>query len=309
MKVLIIGLGSIGKKHLKEIQTYDPGIEIFALRSNSNAEKYSHVTDVYNLNEIERLYIDFAIVSNPTSEHKNTISQLEQFRIPLFIEKPLYFSLEIEALVNSIASSGIKSYVACNLRFLDCIRFIKDQLSQIFPKRLNEVNVYCGSYLPDWRPGVDFRKSYSSLVGLGGGVHLDLIHELDYLYWIFGNPIMVKRNLRSKSSLSIPTYDYANYLLDYNGFSANVVLNYYRKDPKRSFELVFEDETWNVDLLNNQITSNGKKMFSSEQRIADTYKIQMDYFINCLTSKGDTFNTITDAYNVLRIALDDDITR
>ena len=141
-----------------------------------------------------------------------------------------------------ITNKGIKSYVACNLRFLDCISFIKDNLPQLLNKKLNEVNVYCGSYLPDWRPNADFRAAYSAKAELGGGVHLDLIHELDYVYWLLGIPKQVNRTFKSQSSLSIGSIDYANYILDYNGFCANVVLNYYRRDSKRTLELVFEDE-------------------------------------------------------------------
>jgi predicted dehydrogenase len=304
MKILIVGLGSIGKKHVKAIKSILPNAEIFALRSKINAEKLPGVTNIFNLVEIASVTIDFAIIANPTSEHKRTIEQLTKYDFPLFIEKPVSSLLDIEDLINSINSKRISTYVACNLRFLDCIKFIKEKLPQMQNKKLNEVNVYCGSYLPDWRPNIDFRKTYSAIAELGGGVHIDLIHELDYIYWLFGTPKEVKRYFRSQSSLSVSSFDYANYVLDYNGFCASVVLNYYRRDPKRSLELVFEDETWNIDLLKNQITCNNQTIFSSEQRIANTYQTQMEYFINCFSEKTKTFNTISDAYNVLKICLD-----
>lgn len=303
MKILVIGLGSIGQKHIKALRSILPQVEIYALRSNREAVNQPGMTNLYDLTEIDSLTIDFAIIANPTSEHKKTISRLIKYRFPLFIEKPVYSSLTIEAEVNAAISNRILTYVACNLRFLNCIKFIKKKLAQIQNKKLNEVNVYCGSYLPDWRPNTDFRKTYSAIAELGGGVHFDLIHELDYLYWLFGIPKKVIRNFRSQSSLSISAFDYANYLLDYEDFCASIVLNYYRKDPKRSFELVFNDETWSVDLLKNQITCNDNIIFSSEQRIADTYQIQMEYFINCIREKVPTFNSITDAYCVLKICL------
>src|SRR5665647_16995 len=296
MKVLLIGLGSIGKKHVKAIQAIQSDAEIFALRSNKEAEKFEGVTNIYSQEDIGILSADFGIISNPTSEHKKSITQLIEYNIPLFIEKPLHSSLDIKELIDSINSKGIFTYIACNLRFLDCIRFVKDNLLQMQNKRLNEVNVYCGSYLPDWRPNVDFRKTYSANAGLGGGVHIDLIHELDYLYCLFGLPKEIKRSFRSQSSLSISAFDYANYTLDYNSFCASVILNYYRRDTKRSLELVFEDETWEIDLLKNQIICNSKMIFSSEQRIADTYQTQMAYFINSLNEKTITFNSISDAY-------------
>lgn len=303
MKVLIIGLGSIGKKHLNTINSILTNSSIFALRSKIDAEEFPGITNIYDLIEIGSVTIDFAIISNPTSGHKKTIAQLIPFGIPLFIEKPLYSSLDIEDLVNLVETKGINTYVACNLRFLDCIRFVKNKLSQSQYQKLNEVNVYCGSYLPDWRPNVDFRKNYSANAELGGGVHIDLIHELDYLYWFFGIPKTVNYKFKNHSSLAISSLDYANYILDYNDFCASVVLNYYRRDSKRTLELVFEDETWNIDLLKNQITCDNQILFSSEQRIEDTYQTQMEYYIHCLSEKKDTFNTISDAYNVLKICL------
>lgn len=303
MNILIIGLGSIGKKHANALKSILPGAEIFALRSNRISEILPEITNIYSFDEIKSIVVDFAIIANPTSEHKKTIEQLSEYCIPLFIEKPIYSSLDIEDAVNTVISKEIKTYVACNLRFLDCIKFIKEKLLRTQNKRINEVNVYCGSYLPDWRPNVDFRKTYSAIPELGGGVHIDLIHELDYLYWLFGTPKSVTRKFKNQSSLAISAYDYANYILDYDGFCANVVLNYYRRDPKRSLELVFDDETWEIDLLKNQIICRYQTIFSSEQRIIDTYQTQMEYFINSLNEKTNTFNTLSDAYNVLKICL------
>ena len=303
MKILVVGLGSIGGKHVKTIKSLQPQAEIFALRSRKDAEKHPEVTNIYNFDEIALIAFDFAIIANPTSEHKKTLNQLIQFGFPLFIEKPIYSSLDIKDTVDTIIRKGIQTYVACNLRFLDCIKFIKEKLTQMQNKKLNEVNVYCGSYLPDWRPNVDFKKAYSANAKLGGGVHIDLIHELDYLYWLFGIPKDVSSIFRSRSSLAISSFDFVNYILEYDGFCATVVLNYYRRDPKRTLELVFDDETWNIDLLKNQITCNNQILFSSGQRIADTYQTQMEYYIHCLSKKTDTFDTISDAYNVLKICL------
>ena len=304
MKILIIGLGSIGKKHVRSILSILPDAEIFALRSKREANSFLEVKNIFSYTEIASIAADFAIIANPTSEHKKTIIQLIEYEIPLFIEKPLYSSLDIKELIESIRRKKIFSYVACNLRFLDCIKFAKDKLSEMQNKKLNEVNVYCGSYLPDWRPNVDYTDTYSANAELGGGVHIDLIHELDYLYWLFGNPRAISRNFKSQSSLSIEAFDYANYLLDYEGFCANIVLNYYRKDPKRSLELVFEDETWSFNLLNNQVKSGENIIFESEQRITDTYLLQMEYFINSISLRNESFNTVFDANEVLKICLE-----
>lgn len=304
MNVLIIGLGSIGKKHVDAIKSLVNNSKIYALRSNCNINQYLDVINIYDLKCIPTLSLDFIIISNPTSEHRKTIEEIIEYNLPVFIEKPIDSNLKIASLIKRIEEKKLMTYVACNLRFLDCISYVKDYLNSKQTSILNEVNVYCGSYLPDWRPNVDYRKVYSAIPELGGGVHLDLIHELDYLYWFFGIPKKVNRIFRSQSSLTIFSHDYANFVLEYDGFCSNVILNYYRKEPKRSLELVFEKETWEIDLLKNKIMSNNRIIFLSNQRIPDTYILQMEYFIKCVKFKSETFNTMMNAFDVLKICIE-----
>jgi predicted dehydrogenase len=305
MKVLILGLGSIAKKHVAALQSISDSFQIHALRSSKSANNYQSVIDLYSIEEAQTNTYDFAIVSNPTSEHEKGIELLKVLNCPLFIEKPLFHNLSIEKTVNDITRQGLYTYVACNLRFLDSLNYIKRFVVES-DKKINEVNAYCGSYLPEWRKGTDFRKAYSTIPELGGGVHIDLIHEIDYLYWLFGSPSDVHRVFTHKSTLEIEAYDYANYCLEYPSFCASVILNYYRRDAKRCLEVVMEDETIEVDLLRNEVKSpDGKILFKSDQTILDTYKAQMEYFINQIsTGKRDSFNTIMDAYHVLQICLE-----
>lgn len=306
MKVLIIGLGSIGKKHAMAIREIKPHAEIFALRHTKNVESYENVINLFDKKDINFEVFDFIIISNPTSEHKKTLEELLQFKVPLFIEKPIHSSLDIEEVVNKIKTKNIINYVACNLRFLGCIEFVKENINMPHYGQLNEVNIYCGSYLPSWRPESNYRNVYSSKPELGGGVHLDLIHEIDYAYWLFGKPLKTTRTFRNNSSLQIEACDYAVYLLEYDNFCVNIVLNYYRRDPKRSLELVFENSTLKVDLLKNQVACNNEIIFQSGNSIKDTYRTQIEYFINCLKNQTQTMNTVNDAFNVLEICLEND---
>lgn len=303
MNVLIIGLGSIARKHVFALRQIDEEFQIYALRSELGSSPVDGVTNIYSLNELTGINVDFVIISNPTSAHIPAIHTALSFYCPLFIEKPLYHTLEIEETLNRIKELGIVTYVACNLRFLKCLDFVKMELEKR-SRRINEVNVYCGSYLPEWRPKIDFRNIYSANADLGGGVHIDLIHELDYLYWFFGMPEAVHALRKSRSTLCIHACDYANYTLDYSTFCANVVLNYYRRDPKRTLELVFENETWTVDLRTNIVVSGERILFNSSQTILDTYTDQLGYFIQLIKNKkNNSFNSINDAYNVLKICL------
>lgn len=304
MKALVIGLGSIARKHIAALRMLDPDVEIVALRSNPHASEEDGVKNAYTLAEAVGEKPDFVIVSTPTACHGDTIETALAIGVPLFIEKPLIHTLpEAEKIACLIEKSGKLNYVACNLRFLECLRFLKERLADR-DIRVNEVNSYCGSWLPGWRPGVDFRAVYSARPELGGGVHIDLIHEIDTLYWLFGMPGAVVRTFRNSSSLGIDAVDYANYCMSYPGFCASVVLNYYRRDYRRTLEIVCEDSTLMVDLARNTVLENGNVIFESSRTIADTYISQMEYFLQLIKSGSTTsFNTVSDAVATLRMAL------
>lgn len=302
MRVLIVGLGSIAKKHINALKIIDSSINIYALRSNIHSENINGVINIYNLDEIYNLNIDFLIISNPTGVHYKYLDLLKVLKKPLFIEKPLFDMVGKvqDNLVDAIIKSNIPTYVACNLRFLDCIIEIKEILKS---ERVNEVNVYCGSYLPNWRLNIDYRTVYSANKEMGGGVHLDLIHELDYVYWLYGEPLRTNSTFSNKSSLNITAYDYANYIWEYDQFTVNITLNYYRKDTKRSLEIVCDSGTYYVDLLQNTIKFNNQIVFKSEQQIIDTYENQLKFFMERVIHNNDKFNSIDQSYNILRLCL------
>ena len=305
MNILIIGLGSIARKHISAIRSVVKNSDIYALRSSMNAEKIEGITNLFDLKD-NTIKFDFAIISNPTQLHYKFIEELSSHNLNLFIEKPPVHSLEeIDSLIDKVNKQGIKTYVACNLRFHPCIAYLKDILNKKLEKRINEVNIYCGSFLPDWRPNKDFRKIYSVNPEMGGGVHLDLFHEIDYAHWLFGTPIKVHCLKRNVSTIDIKAVDYANYILEYKNFTANIVLNYYRRDAKRSLEIVFDDETWTIDLIkNNIITSTNEIIFNaSDFSILETYESQMKYFINCLKTNKKQMNNFIESIEILKICL------
>lgn len=304
MNILIIGLGSIAKKHILALKQLNIITKIYALRSKPNSEDLEGVISIYDLNKID-LFFDFAIISNPTNLHFKYIELLAEKGVNLFIEKPPISSLEnIEILEKMIQESEIMTYVACNLRFHPCIQYIKEHLISN-TKRINEINIYCGSYLPTWRPNKNFRDIYSVKPEMGGGVHLDLFHELDYTTWLFGFPEKSHYVLRNVSSLKIDAIDYANYFLEYESFSVNIILNYYRKDAKRSIEIIFEDETWTIDLIRNYIKNQNEIIIyeNSDFAIEKTYYLQMQYFIEHSINKRKPMNCLKESLDVLKICL------
>lgn len=305
MNVLIVGYGSIAKKHVNALNQLDRDFNIYALRSNKEAKEIEGIINIFELDAFKDKF-DFAIISNPSNLHVQTIKDLLPLKCPLFIEKPSVHELGgVDDLLALVNEAGVSTYIGCNLRFLECLSFFKDKVNEIGLSQINEVNVYAGSYLPDWRPGTDYLKSYSANADMGGGAHLDLIHELDYVYWFFGNPISSKKTLRNKSSIGIKAVDYANYLFEYETFEANVILNYYRKKAKRSIELLYGEHILYVDLLKNTVSLDDELIFESSGIILDTYKKQLDYFIHNCVENQSSFNTLEDSINVMKMCLND----
>ena len=304
MRVLIIGLGSIGRKHIRVLRELIPAIEIFALRSNPVSSNEDGITSLYGYENIPEK-IDFFLVASPTVFHLEVIQKLIKYKKPLFIEKPVLHELNKEGfdLGGKLIAEKIFTYVGCPLRFHPCIRFLNDELANN-SYRLNEVNVYCGSYLPDWRPGRDFREVYSSRPELGGGVHLDLIHEIDYTYFLFGKPQEVQSSFLSRSSLEIEASDYAHYLLGYDNFPVSITLNYFRPIPKRSIELVFEKSIRYVDLISSTITDEHSNVIFSEPIDQHSLlKRQMNAFLDAIREGKPSPNSFEESIEVLKICL------
>jgi predicted dehydrogenase len=302
MKILIIGYGSIARKHVTAARELFASLEIEALRSSRSAEEHPGIRNIYAIGEA--VHPDFVIVSNPTNLHADAIREACALGVPLMIEKPVLDSLAEAAEVRDIINSRkLITYIACNLRFHPALVFLKEAVKG---KRVNEVSVYCGSYLPDWRPGRDFRTIYSANAEMGGGVHLDLIHELDYCCWLFGMPQRSTSTLRSASSLDITAIDYAHYLLEYPGFCASITLNYFRHQTKRTLEIVFEDATWTLDLPSCLVTdNNGQTIFSAPFSIQDTYREQLRYFTDAIKNDVQPMNSLEEGLDILKICVNE----
>ena len=307
MNILIIGLGSISKKHIASIQNVVKKPRIFGLRSNKlKSGKIKGVKNIFDFNELPKK-IDFTIISNPSHLHYGSIIDSLNLNCPLFIEKPVLSTIKNSSYISGlIKKKGILTYVACNLRFHPLIKLLKKKLNNKI-KQINQVNVYCGSFLPNWRKNNNYRKSYSSDPAMGGGVHLDLIHELDYCIWIFGKPLRLYVNKRSVSTLDIKSIDSALYILEYENYNVNINLNYFRVDSKREIEVLLDNDTLIGDLLKNSLKSMkmNKIIYSGNYEIMDTYVSQMKHFTENLSTGNRIMNDFDEALSILKLCLNE----
>lgn len=243
LSALVIGYGSIGKRHADILNSMDT-ISNVAVLSSQYHLPYETIT---SLEEIPKLNPNYIVVASNTALHYKQLVFLENYLNgkKILVEKPLFDVFDDLKIKNN------QVFVGYNLRFHPIMQLIKEK---IVDRNLWNIQVFCGSYLPDWRPGRDYRETSSAKHETGGGVLLDLSHELDYIQWILG-PIDIEYAVSNKvSDLKIETDD----LLLLSGKSANgtyfqVTLNYFTRKPIRQIMIDGEGISIQADLVDNSL--------------------------------------------------------
>ncbi len=208
--VLICGLGSAGRRHLKNLKTL--GCQPFVLYRTFRATIADELSDPWpstsDLEEALSYKPRVAVIANPTSKHLEVALAAARAGCHLFIEKPLSNSLAgCRELVDIVCRNRLVTMIGCQFRFHPLLLSLRRQLSE---GRLGEVlgaRAEWGEYLPDWHPWEDYRASYSAQSELGGGVILTLIHPLDYLMWLFGPVSETQAAIRRVPSLQTGVSD------------------------------------------------------------------------------------------------------
>ena len=302
MKVAFIGLGSIAKKHIHALNIINKDISLYAVRHREKASKQNGVINVV-FSDLKNLDLDAIIISNPSVFHAQNILELVELDTPIMVEKPICVSMDQLKQLDEISRhSAPLIYTACNLRFHPLITFLKAYLQREKPK-IFEVSAYCGSYLPSWRENADYENTYSAKANMGGGVHLDLIHEFDYLSFLFGKPNKVEKFYAKRSDLKIDSIDYAHYRIDFENFTATNTLNYFRRDSKRTLEIVTENDTILLDFINGNIKllMEDKTLFEVDKNAMFlSYVNQMNYFLSLFENKQEPMNTLDESIDIIR---------
>lgn len=308
-KIAFVGLGSIAKRHLKNVTTLLDGrgdeYQIDLYRSSVNSPLHEEIVPLVNyiylyVNALplDRMY-DVVFVTNPTSMHYETIEKFCKNTKSFFIEKPIFDSTDIdESFFDKL--EGIESYVACPLRYNAVLQYVKENVDL---KRVYSARAISSSYLPDWRPGQDYRKCYSAHKDLGGGVAIDLIHEWDYLTWLFGTPKTCHTIQTKISDLEIDSEDVALYIAKTDKTTIELHLDYYGREPIRVLQLFMPDDTIECDLIKGTIhylkTHKGIKL--ENERNAFQMR-EIERFFDIVDDKIKNDSTPGHAYRVLKIA-------
>lgn len=307
MRVCFVGLGSIATRHIKNLkELYQDGIIIDLLRSSCNNGREWEIDGMvnkiyYDLSNLPKNY-DAIFITNPTGMHYETLKACHEYGRNFFIEKPV-FETGRENIDQLSLKEEKQYYVACPLRYTNVIQYLK--------KNINFADIYSircisSSYLPEWRPGIDYRKTYSARKELGGGVATDLIHEWDYICYLFGKPDKVLNLFGKKSHLEINSEDIAIYIAEYKERLVELHLDYFGKVPIRKIELFCKQDTVEADLIEQKIVFKSENKVIDFKESRDSYQQkELIHFFDIVNGKCQSDNSIEEACMTLRIARGD----
>lgn len=303
-RIAFCGLGSIGKRHLRNtvryLQERHYDFRIDAVRSGAGTalpeELACYISCEYSYEDEIPADYDIIFITNPSSEHGECIKRYSHNTRSMFIEKPLVDDIRWQF---PEMPEGLICYVACPLRYTRLLQYVKGHIDC---SRAYSVRSICSTYLPDWHPGEDYRKSYSAHRRMGGGVSVDLIHEWDYLIWLFGMPDNVTGIGRKVSELEIDSEDIAVYVGCTDKRIYEVHLDYFGREEKRILEMYFPTETVTADLRGGKLRfSGGKEISMHEER--DEYQMrEIAHFFDIIRGVCENDNDINGAMHTLKIA-------
>jgi predicted dehydrogenase len=245
MKGLVVGGGSIGSRHLRNLK--ELGVAQLGLVEPDAARREALAAQVVlrvfpSLAEGFDWSPDFVVVATPTDLHAEQTLEAVRRGFAVFVEKPLsHTATNISSIVELVERKKLISLVGCNMRFHPGPAKVKQLLDERRLGRILFARIHVGSYLPEWRPGSDYRRNYAARAATGGGCILDCIHEIDLARWYLGEVLSVFCCAAHLSSLEIETEDVAILVCRHEqGSLSEIHLDYVQRTYERGCQIVGE---------------------------------------------------------------------
>jgi len=313
MDALIIGLGSIGTRHLNNLFTL--GIKQVSVFREMN------INPIGNMPENVKIFSDFdkalnqqpdiAVISNPTSMHLAYTQKVLKADCHIYLEKPVSHNLDgLMQLLEFQAKKQSVIQVGCQLRCHPHLLMIKEWINQDKLGKIYSVVSDFGEYLPGWHPWEDYKKSYTARKDQGGGIILTIIHEIDYLYWLFG-PLSVEHAMGGNlTDLEMDVEDTALIAMkSEKDVLIHLRLDYWRKPPKRTLNIVAEkgEVLWDFHKRELSFYAGGElvntNILSSEWDRNDLFLDMMQNFLMATKGNESVCSPLNEGIEVLKLAL------
>lgn len=315
---LVVGYGSIGKRHIANIGDMYPEATISLLRHNSGLsekEMQKHaITNCYtSLQEAIESRPKYAILANPASLHLDIANSLAEHGIHLLIEKPLAVDTQgVEQLLATCRNNSVQLLVGYNLRFLPSLQKFRALVQENYIGTPLSVRAEVGQNLKSWRPDMDYRQSVSAQRSLGGGALLELSHEIDYLLWLFRSITSVSGVTPKSSKLEIDVEDSVHAVLEFQPTKGSMIygtlsMDFVRQDPVRTCVVIGSRGSLRWDCLRGTIeqfrANDGQwtLVYGEQEEVAQTYTTELRHFLDCVHGYSSPCITGKDGYAVLQV--------
>lgn len=249
MTFLVIGGGSIGKRHIKNLQSLG-FTNIYCLKRNADEQfaRDNKVKVISALSQLKNISIDAAIICTPTSLHNEGLKIAVELKAAVLMEKPLIHDEEglIEAgeILRGVDRPFLMGFM---LRFHPLVQKIASLLKEKYLGEVYSARLEFGSYLPYWHPWENYKESYAAKKDLGGGVINTITHELDLMQYFFGDPISVNCTKANFNKLHIEVEEIAEAVFEYDNKLISLHIDYLQKDYDRRIRILCDEGTieWN----------------------------------------------------------------
>ena len=305
--IAIVGMGSAGRRHFNVIRKLFPQKKISIIRSGKGEKCPEDELANYNFSSISEaceIKIDAAIIASPANLHIEQSEELIKRKIHVLIEKPISISKDKVMHLHKLAhENSVVAQLGYVLRHNKSLQYFNSIIKKGYIGKPVSGRVVCSSYLPNWRSGQDYKVSVSARPELGGGVLLELSHELDYLMWIFGKFIEVQAQIVHSEILDVSCADTAMIIAKQsNGFVSSTHLDFNSHINIRQCHVTGSDGTMVWDGINHKVTYNGKEgSFTKYFRrgIESMYEKQILSFFKACSKNNVPSVTLRDGFSVM----------
>ena len=294
--ILVVGAGSIGQRHASNLAALGADVAITDTDSARLVgvpwRTAAGIADGF----------DAMVIASPTTCHAEQALAALDTGAAVFVEKPL--ALTVDEGERLVEVGGERITVGYNLRFHEPLRRLAQLMAAGRAGRPLSYRFWFGQWLPDWRPTVDYRQTYSARADLGGGVLLDAIHELDLALWVAGPDLsVVGATVARLGPLEIDVEDTVRALLTTpDGVPVSIELDYLARQYRRGIEVIGDAATIRYDWATGDLTvsdGDGTTTEHFDTPVADSYVAEMAEF---LSTPAAPTNTAAGALASLRLA-------
>lgn len=292
-RALVVGCGSIGTRHARNLRAL--GVRDLRLHDHDREAAGRLATElgalaVPSLDEGLAAGPDLVLVCTPPADHLRTASRAIAADAHVFVEKPLSHDLAgVSELVGAAATARRLLFVGYNLRFDPGLAVLKRELDSGSVGRPIALRSEVGQYLPEWRPGWDYRGSYITQ-RTQGGVLLEASHEIDCARWLMGEVSSVFCAAGQLSSLEMEAEDVAALTLrNAHGAVMEIHLDCVQRGYARSCKVIGDEGTllWEINLGSKRIGADGSLLtLAPAAPINEMYLEELRHVLACVAGQA-----------------------